>query len=256
LPTGNAPSSHILKIGGTTFSHLVANEALVTAFARELGLDVVNATLLPTRRAPLLLVRRFDRVVADGGGGVRRLHQEDMCQTLGRLPSRKYEIEGGPSLGECVEVLRAHSATPLVDTERILRWAAFNLLAGNADGHGKNLSLLCARAGTPPSLSPFYDLVCTRAYRVLDRRLAMRIGGEADPGQIGARHWRLLARELAVSPKSVLDIVGAMVESARPALARAAQSFREAHGEHPALQLVTSAVRRQIRRTEQLLASA
>jgi hypothetical protein len=34
--------------------------------------------------------------------------------------------EGGPSLGDCFELVSKASADPLLDTEQLLRWIAFN----------------------------------------------------------------------------------------------------------------------------------
>ena len=82
----------------------------------------------------------------------------------------------------------------MIDIERLLSWQAFNWLAGNSDGHAKNLALLYT--GRTIQLAPFYDLVCTRAIARLDRRLAMGIGGETDPGKITSSHWDALAQRL------------------------------------------------------------
>ena len=81
----------------------------------------------------MCVVQRYDRVIE--GGKIRRLHQEDFCQALGLSVSTKYEEEGGPSVESCVALLREHSVAPLEDVDSILRWVAFNAIAGNADGH-------------------------------------------------------------------------------------------------------------------------
>ena len=57
---------------------------------------------------------------------------------------------------------------------KLLDAAIFNLIAGNADAHGKNFSLLHADAGT--CLAPLYDLLTTIVYPELSPRLAMKIG--------------------------------------------------------------------------------
>ena len=89
----------------------------------------------------------------------------------------------------------------MIDIERLMAWQAFNWLAGNADGHAKNLALL--HSGRTIRLAPFYDLVCTRAIPRVDRRLAMGIGGETDPGNIsGASHWQATGRGAASDPDS------------------------------------------------------
>ena len=84
-------------------------------------------------------------------------------------------------------------ARPLVDVRRLIEWQAFNLVVGNSDGHGKNLSLLHVAGAL--RLAPFYDLLSTRQYPALDRNLAMRVGGERDPARVQRKHWEALARE-------------------------------------------------------------
>ncbi|HOI10938.1 MAG TPA: type II toxin-antitoxin system HipA family toxin, partial [Myxococcota bacterium] len=143
LPMNGAPSTHILKVPSGRFKHLPANEVLTLRLARALSLDAAEANLVQVGGAACALVRRYDRTVRDGQ--VVRLHQEDLCQALGRMPSMKYQEEGGPGFQDAMQVVREHSASPLVDARRLLGWQAFNLLVGNSDGHGKNLSLLYGR---------------------------------------------------------------------------------------------------------------
>jgi serine/threonine-protein kinase HipA len=72
------------------------------------------------------------------------------------------------------------SSEPAIDTQHLLRWQVFNVLAGNSDGHAKNLALLHLGDGTT-RLAPFYDLVCTRAIARIDVHLAFEVGGERNP---------------------------------------------------------------------------
>jgi len=66
-----------------------------------------------TSGVPYLEVERYDRdLTADP---IRRLHQEDICQALGRPSESKYQAEGGPSVVETVELLRRCSAVPAQD---------------------------------------------------------------------------------------------------------------------------------------------
>jgi MFS superfamily sulfate permease-like transporter len=50
----------------------------------------------------------------------------------------------------------------------------FNVIAGNADAHGKNFSILYDAEG--PRLAPLYDLLATVAYPDLSPKFAMKIG--------------------------------------------------------------------------------
>lgn len=251
VPVGSAASTHILKFAGRDFAHLTANEVFTTWLARRLGLGVVDATLETRLDPPGCLVTRYDRRLADGQAV--RLHQEDLCQALGLPPARKYEQEGGPGMSKIRGVIEDHCADPAGDISALISWASFLVLSGNADGHAKNLSLLYARA--VPQLAPFYDLISTSAYHRLSRSLAIAVGGRADPGQIGAANWRCMGTELGVTPRFVTDRVAAMAESVCEGLDETADAFRDAYGESPILQMLPPQIRRQARRTLQLLSS-
>jgi serine/threonine-protein kinase HipA len=250
LPVGGAASTHILKVPSRDFKHLPANEVLVTRLARRLGLATVDAELVDVDGVPIAVVRRYDRI--SRGGVISRLHQEDLCQAMGLLPSTKYEIEGGPSFAAAMTLVRGQSIRPLVDAGQLLRWLLFLLLGGNADGHGKNISLVHDAPGRP-RLAPFYDLVCTRAYPGIDRSLAMAIGGERDPGQIGRSQLQKLARETGIGPRLVLGEVERLAAKMPAAFEEVAGEHTAAHGESPAVGLIREVIRRQCRRTLALL---
>ena len=203
IPLGDAPSSHIVKPSMDHRAHLpqtAINEALVMGLAAAIGLDVA-----PVRYAPDLdavVIARYDRQWVDGD--LQRLHQNDLCQTLGIEPGRKYESEGGPTLAMCCTAVMQHSSKPALDKKRMLEWAVFNVAVGNMDSHAKNLSLLTSGGHT--RLAPFYDLVCTTVYKHLSRRFAFKIGGENRPGWMMGRHWDRLAAELAVKPQLLRTI--------------------------------------------------
>jgi serine/threonine-protein kinase HipA len=77
------------------------------------------------------------------------------------VSDRKYEKEGGPGLAACAELIRRYSAQPAVDLRHLVRWVFFNLYVGNNDSHAKNLSIYSV-PGQGVTLTPFYDLMCTR----------------------------------------------------------------------------------------------
>lgn len=175
LATGDEPpTTHIIKPEPVRFPGLVANESTCMQLARQLGLLVAHAEVRATAGGiAYLLVRRYDRVRT--GNVVTRLHQEDLCQALARLPSEKYQAEGGPSFAEAMALLSTTSAAPALDRPRMWDALVLNFLIGNCDAHGKNFSLLAS--ANRPSLAPLYDLVATTVYPELSTRLAMSIGG-------------------------------------------------------------------------------
>jgi serine/threonine-protein kinase HipA len=161
LPASGQPTTHILKPPIARFAATTENEAFVMRLAAAVGLAVATVDPRIVRDRTFLLVQRYDRLVL-GNGDVRRIHQEDFCQALGVPPEIKYAGEGGPSFKDCFELLRRLAARPATDVLKLLDAAVFNLIAGNADAHGKNFSILYDERG--PRLAPLYDLMATMAY--------------------------------------------------------------------------------------------
>jgi serine/threonine-protein kinase HipA len=253
LPLEGAPSTHILKVPSRDFKHLPANEVLVSTLARAVSMTAVEVELLQVEDVELAVIRRHDRVVADDGARIRRRHQEDLCQAHGIPPGNKYEQEGGPRFADVLGLVRDRSSEPLADVLQLLRWLVFSLLAGNADGHGKNLSLLCGADPRTVRLAPFYDLVSTRVYPRLDRHLAMSVGGQRDPGLIGRVHWETLARQVGVGPRMVLREVERIASSMPGVLEHVVDEYVVAHGASPVIQRLRQVVGKQCRRSLQLL---
>jgi serine/threonine-protein kinase HipA len=171
-PVNGAPSTHILKPEVPAYPKTVENEAFCMRLAKHLGLDVAEVDTMTVGDQSLIVVKRYDRIVATDGS-VERLHQEDFCQALSIPPNKKYEEDGGPSLRKMAEVLDEVAEPGAVHT--LLRATVLNVAIGNGDAHGKNFSLLHDPSGAL-RLAPLYDLVSTLAYGIsgLDR-LAMFI---------------------------------------------------------------------------------
>lgn len=247
---GTAPSSHIVKFDSIEYSNVLAFECFATLLAKSAGLPVVDFELRTAGRDFIALIKRYDRVPWDDGR-ILRLHQEDFCQAMGFSSQNKYETDGGPSFADCYRLIRDVSDAPLDDLERLLRWQVFNVLAGNSDGHAKNLSLLYGSDGGT-RLAPFYDLVPTRAIENLDHDLAIGVGGMRNPGNIGRRHWESLAAECDVRSDVVLSLVEEAAESLMEHFAEARGRFEEMHGRLPALDRVERLVSRQCRRATRM----
>ena len=111
------------------------------------------------------------------------------------VPDQKYENEGGPGLSECCRVLDMYSSQPILDKQALVKWIIFNYFIGNADAHGKNLSLIREMDGNI-RLAPFYDLISTRVYPEISEKMAMRIGKETRFDWIMERYWQQMADQL------------------------------------------------------------
>lgn len=250
IPLGNTPSTSLMKFASPIYSHLPENETFVAMLARAVGLPVVDIRLRPTKRAAIAVIARYDRVLENGI--YRRLHQEDFCQALGIGAARKYEKEGGPGLRQCAEVIRQHTSFPLIELQKLMHWTLFNLLVGNADAHGKNLSLLYVDRRRL-ELAPFYDLVCTRNYKNISRHLAMSLGGVTDPDQIGAKQLHSLADDLGVRATVVTKATASMCDQLQQAMPDVAKHFADTFGPSPVLERIPIIVRKQLRRLKTTL---
>ena len=231
LPAPGQATTHILKPPISRFAATTENETFVMRLAAAIGLDVAPAKARTVQDRTFLLVQRYDR--ASGADGiVRRIHQEDFCQALGVPPETKYASEGGPTFKDCFALLRRVAARPAVDVLKLLDAVIFNVIAGNADAHGKNFSILYDAEG--PRLAPLYDLLATVAYPALSPKFAMKIGKRATLAELDAKGWAafaadaglgvpLIRRRVAEISKGVIARTGDVAaELARPGFDRTA----------------------------------
>ncbi len=210
LPHGSSrPTSHILKPEPSRFPGLVANEFFCMRLAGEVGLQVAPVDRAETSSGlPFLIVARYDRDVTQEP--IRRLHQEDLCQALGKLYVEKYQHEGGPSVPDAMTLIDEESAVPARDREQFWLALVFNVLIGNCDAHGKNYSLLYDSPA--PSLAPLYDLLSTVVYGELTKRLAMSIDGAVELEDVDPPAWAQLAGEVGFALRFLEQRMAPFVE--------------------------------------------
>jgi serine/threonine-protein kinase HipA len=228
VPSGRTPTTHILKPPMVDLDGHVEIEHFCLALARELGLPAAASDVRRFDGEIAIVIERYDRVRT--GGRVVRIHQEDACQALGVMPTRKYESEGGPGVRRIAELLRVHSSARDADLATLLDAIAFNWLIAGSDAHAKNYSILLA-AGGQVRLAPLYDLASVLAYPRIDAHkvtLAMKLGGEYRLRAIGPRQWHKLAAELRLDPARVRDrvceLAGMLPDAAQTVRRRARES--------------------------------
>jgi len=191
VPINGAPSTHILKPDNPRLPGSVQNEALCIVLARRVGFSVAPVTPGVAGERSYLLVERYDRTGT--GNNVRRLHQEDFCQALGRPPAAKYEFNGtgtrGPSIADMFAVVRQHMTAR--DITRLLDAVIFNIAIGNVESHAKNYSILLGPGA--PQLAPLYDLMSGLAWTNITQNHAQAIGEQRGGRHICGRHWRRMA---------------------------------------------------------------
>lgn len=208
IPHSGSPTTHILKPAIPTLQSTVENEYVCLQLARRLGFLVPSVEMRMADTVPFLLVERYDRQWV--GDRLKRLHQEDFCQALGRATAYKYEAEGGPGFQDCFALLR-QATQPALARNRLAEMVVFNYLVGNTDAHGKNFSLLHLPGGGL-QLAPFYDILCTQAYPRLTKKMAMAIGGEAQIGNIRVEHWERFSREIGFTLPRIKAIIRNQIE--------------------------------------------
>ncbi len=246
LPMQGAPSSHILKFELPDYRNIPAYETFTTMLAEAIGLPVVSIRLRSVKGNRYALIARYDRY-RDENQQIVRLHQEDFCQALGKGYEHKYQADGGPAFADCYRLLKDVSSVPDDDLGCLLDWQIFNALAGNADAHVKNLSLLYHANGNI-RLAPCYDLISTCAIEHIDHHLALFVGDQNNPYVLSRKDWMLLAEQCELRPQFVHDRVLEMTRSLVQALQPTRNRFEGLYGHCDALQRIEHVVKKQCRR--------
>jgi serine/threonine-protein kinase HipA len=233
VPINGAPSSHILKAPITNIEGIVDtvhNETFIMMLAKVVGLNVPRVEMVMIGGIPVFVIDRYDRM-ADNSGVMQRLLQEDFCQLLMYEPTVKYQHSGGPTIEDCATKIREHSSDFITDIEQLLKWVAFNIVIGNADAHGKNLSMLWGSDGI--RLAPFYDMLSTGIYgKYHDAGYAMSIGRQFDANKLERGDWKTLAEYLDINIRLLDQINKEMLDIIRPAAHSTAERFKETYGDN------------------------
>lgn len=218
---GSAATTHIIKPGIKVLHHQALVEHLTMAAASGLGVDVAGSRIVQFDDQWALVVERFDRIVGRDGAVVR-VHQEDFCQALGRLPELKYESRGGPRLTDMAGVVKRWSSYRDDDLMALADFAAVNLVAGAPDGHSKNISLLLAPDGQR-RIAPLYDLATGLSYDPgpVERSIAVSIGGERIFSRIRRKQWEKAAGTLGLAADLLIGRAKGLAEHYPDAFERA-----------------------------------
>ena len=214
LPSGDAPSTHIVKQSHVRFRYIVTNEQLVLKTAKRLGIEVPDSFIVNIGGGKdgdvLFASKRYDRTELSDrvvGGHIcpLRRHQEDMGQALGIPPSSKYEAKGESYLKKIGELLRRVSKNPAADISKLWDITVFNYLVGNTDNHIKNLSIIYSSNLDAISLAPAYDLLSTVIYDGTTRNMAFNIGGVYSIDEIDRTAWERAALDVGLGKKYALE---------------------------------------------------
>lgn len=169
-PEAGVPSTHVVKPETGEYPEYVANEMFCMTVCRQVGLPVAKATVEEIGGRSCLVSPRYDRLVDERGGEVRRLHCESFCQALGIAPADGGggEEDGAPGWAEARGLLSAVSRPD--EVVNLLTAAFCNYILGNGDAHGRNFALIDRERtgvdgpGGKWRLAPLTDLTSTVVY--------------------------------------------------------------------------------------------
>jgi len=231
-PSGRQPSTHILKPGIQPLYGSDVTEHITLQVARLLGIDTATSTIGEFDGEHVLIVERFDRFPTPGGG-IGRLHQEDLAQATGTSHVQKYESDGGPGYRDIFTVFDRNLsvADAQAAKERFVKLLVFSWIIGHNDGHAKNYSL--THVPGQSVLAPFYDLNSALPFKLPEQirshdpavfdnvELAFTVDGANTLGSFGADSIRQLEvdahlpegqlREFALKVAAALQTVVATV---------------------------------------------
>ena len=243
-PSAQHPSTHLLKPAPLDHPEVATNEAFCMQVARTSGLEACVTEQLQIGSMRVLVAKRYDRI--ESMGPVDRVHQEDGCQMLGIPPSKKYQERKsgsktvGPSLAGIAQLLSDG------DKVRLLQSQVLNVLVGNADGHGKNVSTLHLPDGST-RLAPLYDVMSTVVHhpiltiegpKPLTQDLGMLIGSARRLNEVTMAELVNEAVRWPMAKDQATSVVGACLESVLEAVSVCETMYPEIaqHAYHAAKQ--------------------
>jgi serine/threonine-protein kinase HipA len=228
-PLGSAATTHILKpqIGrlpnGVDLSNSVENEFLCLKLLSALGVPTAGAEIADFGGRRTLIVERFDRRWTSDNR-LLRLPQEDFCQALSILPTRKYQSDNGPGMKDILQLLKG-SDVPDDDLATFMRANIVFWLLGATDGHAKNFSIFLSSGGAF-RMTPLYDVLSAQPSLDANQiqreqfKLAMSVGKSRHyaTSEILPRHFIQTAEIAGVGTALVRSIFKDLAENAEQAI--------------------------------------
>lgn len=255
IPSGRLPTTHILKPPTGHFDGHAENEHICLMLARSFGMPTAQSKVMRFKDEIAIVIERYDR--QHKGNDIVRIHQEDICQARGIMPTKKYQNEGGPSAFDIIELLRTYSTDRQDDLDTFVAALGFNWLIAGTDAHAKNFSLLLGDRRV--RLAPLYDVASILPYDEFDLRkvkLAMKIGGEYKLSLIGLRQWQKFAREVRVEADELVELLASMAKQLPDEVNTARVRAREEGLDEAIVERLAAQLIERAEQCGQLLASA
>lgn len=154
---------------GTDQYNVIKAEFIAMRLARLCGLNVADVTLTNTSGKDVLLVKRFDRALAEHGWARKLILSALTLLGLDEMTSRYASYEN------LAELIRQRFTDPKATLREMYGRVVFNVLCGNTDDHARNHAAFWD--GKLPTLTPAYD-ICPQLRQGGEASQAMLIAGD------------------------------------------------------------------------------
>lgn len=249
-PSGAVPTNRIVKPAPAGLDGHDINEHLCLNAARNLQLVAARSRVVDFAGQRALCVDRYDRV-EEADGTIRRIHQEDLGQSLGLMPDQKYQSEGGPSAQRIATLLHDQVSEPAASrvVAQFVDALLLNWLLAAPDAHAKNYSVLLVERAV--RLAPLYDVASALPYRGTYEpkiKLAMKVGNHHRVGAIGRATWVRQAILMGLDAEAVVARAIDLSLRLPDAFSDAARTYRASASGDPFTTLLTDKVTARARR--------
>ena len=237
MPSGLAPSTHIVKQSHIRLDGIVTNEQMSMLAARKCEIDTPESFIINAGKGidseVLFATKRYDRIIDETSPMIGRLkrpyriHQEDFAQAMGIASYEKYEIESQSYAEKMFEIIRNYARRPLEDQLRLWNRIVFNFVLGNTDAHIKNYSLLYDPHMEGISLGPAYDMISTVIYESATRDMSFNIGGIRNLDNIDEESFKSLAAKVGIGEKIAMSNYHKVLDRFENAIKESAEELQE-----------------------------
>ena len=237
MPSGLAPSTHIVKQSHIRLDGIVTNEQLSMLAARKCGIDIPESFIINAGKGidseVLFATKRYDRIIDETSpmiGKLKRpyrIHQEDFAQAMGVASFEKYEKEGQGYAEKMFEIIRNYTRSPLEDQLRLWNRIVYNFVLGNTDAHIKNYSLLYDPHMEGISLAPAYDMISTVIYESATKDMSFNIGGMRNLDSIDEESFKSLAAKVGIGEKIAMSNYHKVLDQFENAIKESAKELHE-----------------------------
>ena len=229
---------------GNTLNGWIAKRELDKRFPGEAGLEAIcqrSCALVGLRAArtrarvfgdqQALLSERADRRWDSSGNRMVPVHQEELCQAWGWVPSLKYDRRGAKGPGwEDADALLARAATDKAAARgQLTRLLAAAIGLGHADLHRRNVGIQHDLKADSPriGLAPVYDVSSGSAVRTqITFDLPFGIAGQHKFQEIGPIQWITYAQHTGQDRDVIIAAVNETIRDLPEAIASARESAR------------------------------